>query len=75
MTLHAVANPLIRIDRDRTLFHQNLIGVNAVCDFTHHGLDVREISSAGIALGGSDRDEYNLALFDGRAEFVTKCTL
>src|SRR5579859_7458076 len=57
VALDRAADPLVGVDRHRTLFHDDLVAGKRTGDLARDGFDVGEVSVPVLALGGTNGDK------------------
>ena len=72
MAVQHTANPFAGMDRHRTLFHNHLVAVDGAGNLRDHGLDIRKVGGAVLALRRAHGDEDGLAALDGCAQIGGK---
>ena len=61
MAVEYAADPIVGVDRHRALFHDHLVAVDGAGNLGDHGLHVRQIRGAGVALRRTYGDKNSLA--------------
>ena len=59
------AYPVVGVNRNGTLLHDHLVAFYGTRNLCHHGLDIRQVRGAAIALRSAHGDEDCLALLNG----------
>ena len=70
MAMEHAANPIVGVNRHGAFFHDDFVIVDGAGNLSYHGLDVREVGGAGVALGSAHGDEDGFALLDSAGEIA-----